>query len=95
MTDPTTDPLTDPTEELIETFLEGAPRAETWGALRHALELRLEAAQSEKEIQTLHQQIAALAQEEAITHFVEDSIRVTAVRPRGGEFAFDDDEFED
>lgn len=81
------------TEELIETFLEGSPRADTWGELRHALELRLEAAVTEKERQVLRQQIAALAQEEAITRFVEDSIRVSVVRPRGDEFAFDDDEF--
>ena len=85
MTDP------DPTEELINTFLEGAPRAQTWGELRRALELRLEAAETQKEIRVLRQQIAALAQEEAITRFVEDSIRVTAGRPGGNEFEIDDD----
>ena len=81
------------TEELIETFLEGRPRADSWGELRQALELRLEAAVTEKERQVLRQQIAVLAQEEAITRFVEDSIRVSVIRPRGDEFTFDDDEF--
>jgi hypothetical protein len=43
------------------------------------------------QIEQLEQQVAALAQEEAITRFVEDSVRVTLVRPRGGEFDFDDE----
>ena len=82
------------TDSIIEEFLDGAPRAETWSKLHEALALRLEAARREgdtPQIEQLKQQVAALAQEEAITRFVEDSVRVTLVRPRGGEFDFDDE----
>ncbi|WP_309710996.1 hypothetical protein [Armatimonas sp.] len=81
-------------DSIIEEFLDGAPRAETWSKLREALAFRLEAARREgdtAQIEQLEQQVAALAQEEAITRFVEDSVRVTLVRPRGGEFDFDDE----
>jgi hypothetical protein len=84
------------TEPLIEEFLEGAPRAETWGELRKALALRLEAARREDDqarIDELEQQVAALAQEEAITRFVEDSVRVSLVRPRAADAHYD--EFDD
>ncbi len=80
-------------EPIIEEFLEGAPRAQTWGELRQALAQRLEEAYSTgdtRRIKELEQQVAALAQEEAITRFVEDSLRVTIARPRAEDF---DDEF--
>lgn len=83
-------------EPVIEEFLEGAPRAETWGELRKALSLRLEAARSEGDqahIDELEEQVAALAQEEAITRFVEDSVRVCFVRPRTADAHYD--EFDD
>ena len=82
------------TDSIIEEFLDGAPRAETWGKLHEALALRLEAARHEGDtarIEQLEQQVAALAQEEAITRFVEDSVRVALVRPRGDEFDFDEE----
>lgn len=85
--------MTDKFEPLIEEFLEGAPRAGTWHELHQALALRLEEARTTgdtRRIKELEQQVAALAQEEAITRFVEDSVRVTLVRPRDDEF---DDEF--
>jgi hypothetical protein len=77
-------------DALIEAYLEGAPRAQAWGELRAALEERLEAAPTESAAETLRRQIAALAQEEAITRFVEDTVRFSLVRPRDD--AFDDDE---
>jgi hypothetical protein len=83
----------DPADALIEGFFEGAPRAQTWSELRQALESRLDAAQTDKERATLRQQIAALAQEEAITHFIEDSIRVTVARPSSNEFELDDEAY--
>ena len=82
-------------EPVIEEFLDGAPRAETWKELHLALAARLEAARTDGDqarITQLEEQVAALAQEEAITRFVEDSIRVTLVRPREDAFdEFDDD----
>lgn len=81
-------------DAIVEEFLEGSPRAQKWGELRQALEDRLQAAQAEgneAKLTQLREQIAALAQEEAITRFVEDSVRVTLVRPRGDA---DDNEFE-
>lgn len=88
--------MLDSAEPLIEEFLEGAPRADTWGELRRALALRLEAARTEgnlARIEELEQQVAALAQEEAITRFVEDSVRVSLVRPRAADAHYD--EFDD
>jgi hypothetical protein len=81
-------------DEILESFLEGSPRADTWGELRQALETRLDAAReqgNEAKLKELRAQIAALAQEEAISRFVEDSVRVTLVRPR---VDADDNEFE-
>ena len=75
-----------PEDALIEAYLEGAPRAHTWGELREALEARLEAAATATEVETLRRQIAALAQEEAITRFVEDTVRISLARPRDAEF---------
>jgi hypothetical protein len=80
-------------EPVIEEFLGGAPRAETWKELHQALAARLKDARAEgnpARITQLEEQVAALAQEEAITRFVEDSIRVTLTRPREDEF---DDEY--
>ncbi len=90
--------MTDP-DRVIEEFLEGRPRAETWGELRDALAARLRDAVAErdalpeddparaaleKRIAALREQVAALAQEAAVTQFVEDSVRASLSRPRPG-----------
>jgi len=87
----------DPREEVIEEFLEGQPRAQTWRELKDALQTRLDAAKEQREltkegspdreaieerIAELRQQIYALAEEEAVTQFVEDSVRSSLSRPR-------------
>ncbi len=87
----------DPREEVIEEFLEGQPRAGTWRELKEALHTRLVRAREEQEqtransperaaiderINELKVQIHALAEEEAITQFVEDSVRASLSRPR-------------
>lgn len=104
-------------DDIIEEFLDGQPRAEYWRELRQALAERLrEAVQYQKtlapdapgyadstaRVEELREQVNALATEEIITQFVEESITSTVNRPRrprlpegfeppsGG---FDDDEF--
>ena len=99
----------DPQDEVIEEFLEGQPRADTWRALRDTLADRLKDAVAErdavgeddlrrasldKRVRELRAQVAALAQEEAVTRFVEESVRASLSRPadyRGSED--EDDEF--
>jgi hypothetical protein len=88
--------MTDP-DRVIEEFLEGRPRAETWGELRDTLAARLRDAVAErdalpaddparaaleKRVRALREQVAALAQEAAVTQFVEDSVRAALSRPR-------------
>jgi len=83
-------------DQIIDEFLEGAPRAETWRELRQTLADRLRDAREtlnrapenspnrtllEKKVRELREQVAALEQEEAITRFVEDSVRATVARP--------------
>ena len=99
-------------DAVIEEFLEGEPRAAFWRELRESLQGRLYAAlealkaispthpdykAQEARIAELRQQVRALATEEAISEFVEDSVRRTLNRPRrpGAEFMdeFDDEEF--
>ena len=86
-----------PNEQVIEEFLGDEPRAEMWRTLRQALEGRLKEAiatrdqtpetdlrrraEAEAKVTELRQQVAALAQEEAVTQFVEDSVRATLNRP--------------
>jgi predicted nucleic acid-binding Zn-ribbon protein len=98
----------DGNEAIIEEFLGDEPRAEMWRNLRQALQDRLRdavaardeipeghprRAEVEARIEELRDQVAALAQEEAITQFVEDSVRASLNRPaRPGGFA---DEFDD
>ena len=87
----------DPRDEVIEDFLGGAPRAEKWREDREALQSRYRDAVAardqadpddpdfvalEKRVRELRDQIAALAEEEAVTQFVEDSVRASLVRPR-------------
>jgi hypothetical protein len=77
-------------ERTIEEFLGDQPRAERLAEMRRVLETRLrrlradlpetpevERAALETRIETLKEQVAALEQEELITRFVEDSVRVT------------------
>lgn len=91
--------MTDPDpDQIIEEFLEGRPRAEAWGALRDTLAARLKDAVIErdalpeddparvgleKRIRTLREQVTALAQEAAVTEFVEESVRASLSRPAG------------
>ncbi|MDX1934692.1 MAG: hypothetical protein SFU56_19015 [Capsulimonadales bacterium] len=96
-------------EQVIADVLGDVPRAAYWRELREALSDRLVAAKSErdrwlpdtaertaveKRIAELREQVHALATEEAVTQFVEDSIRASLNRPvPAGTFAFADDEF--
>jgi hypothetical protein len=73
------------TETVIEDFLEEQPRAAYWQELTNALKERLEDAKQlgdDKRVDELKGQIAVLAQEAAITQFVEDSVRHSLARPR-------------
>jgi hypothetical protein len=96
-------------DEVIEDFLEGQPRASYWRELRDTLRGRLNDAEAElkeipvgdpnrpaleKRIEDLQEQVAALATEEAVTQFVEDSVRSSLSRPRrpGDHLDFEDDE---
>lgn len=93
-------------DNLLETFLDGKPRAETWRHLRETLQDRLKHHKAElsqlpegapgrvalrKKIEDLRQQVIALAEEEAISQFVEDSVRATVARPHPLE-PFDEEE---
>lgn len=77
-------------EQAIEQFLGEQPRAEEWARLRRTLEERLQRVTRDREtappeqhalldarLKALRAQIAVLEQEELITQFVEDSVRVT------------------
>lgn len=81
-------------ELVVEEFLDGAPSADTWKSLHEVLKDRLSDARQQlrqapaerqsslaREVEVLEQQVLALAQEEAITRFVEDSIRATLALP--------------
>lgn len=81
-------------EAIVEGFLEGETRTHEWGELYRALTTRLELAREQGDLARLkeiEQQLAALAQEEAITQFVEDAVRVTLRRAPQAELV---DEFE-
>lgn len=97
----------DPREEVVEDFLAGQPRADIWRELKETLQIRLKDAVTtrdvmdpydpafpaqEKRVRELREQIAALAQEEAITQFVEDSVRASLTRPRPLNVPSEDDE---
>ncbi len=84
----------DETEEAIDEFLDGKPRARELAEMVSALEVRRETLQRELDAATdaarrkewayriaeVDRQIRILREEQAITGFVEDSIRVTATR---------------
>lgn len=79
-------------ERTVDAFLDGRPRAAQLTKMRQALQRRLEGLQSAlgravlseererlgKEIAQLRCQVEAIAREELITEFVEDSVRATA-----------------
>jgi hypothetical protein len=95
-------------DEVIEEFLEGQPRASYWRELRESLHGRLREAEAElkgipaddpnraaleKRMEDLREQVAALATEETVTQFVEDSVRASLSRPRRpGDLDLEDDE---
>jgi predicted nucleic acid-binding Zn-ribbon protein len=76
-------------EQVVQQFLGDRPAAEQLREWRSTLQQRLKAMKAERErlkdapsgldakIAQLKKQIAALGEEEAITEFVEDSVRVT------------------
>jgi|GEM_PF-411899 hypothetical protein len=83
-------------DDAVEEVLEGEPRAAVWHDLREALQGRLADAIAQRDetpkgspereewevrVAELREQVAALAQEEAITEFVERSVRVALTRP--------------
>lgn len=82
-------------EQVIDEFMGEHPRARELALMREALESRLamfqkelqsatgdtERAHLQSRIKEVEQQIAVLEQEEAITTFVENSVRVTLHKP--------------
>ena len=85
-------------ETVIEEFLEEQPRAAYWQELTDVLKERLKDAQEmghTKRVTELRAQIQILAQEAAITQFVEDSVRHSLSRPRHTSLADVDDIHED
>lgn len=87
----------DPRDEVIEEFLDGQPRADKWREWEQALRARLADARErhaetapdsaqrrawDEKISELKTQVRVLAEEEAITRFVEDSVRNSLSRPR-------------
>ncbi len=88
--------MQDDTEQAIDEFLEGRPRAQELAEMIAALQVRRETFQRERDaattderrkewasrIKEVENQIRILREEQAITGFVEDSIRVTVNRTR-------------
>lgn len=94
-------------EQVIDEFLEGQPRAALWRELRETLAARLAEAVAERDavpdgdarrgalerrVRELRDQVAALAQEEAVTQFVEDSVRASLARPAPDLYLEDDED---
>ena len=98
-------------DAVIEEFLEAEPRAQFWRELRESLQGRLNDAKKaleaaspqdpqqkslEARVNELREQVAALAQEEAVTEFVEDSVRQSVNKvQRPGAFIDGFDEFDE
>ena len=95
-------------DPVIDEFLEGQPRADTWRELCETLQARFKDAKAElagvaedeprravllRRVSELRAQVAALAQEEAVTRFVEDSVRASLTRPHSLGQGFDEDDF--
>jgi hypothetical protein len=82
--------MQDPVEEAVQDFLDGRPRAEELREMRLALLKRLEAMEEDlaahpdderlaARVRAARRQVAVLAEEEAITGFVEDTVRVSVL----------------
>src|SRR5207302_6113293 len=90
------EPMNDETEEAIEEFLEGKPRAQELAEMVEALEMRRQSFTRERDtapsdakrkewaarLREVETQIRALREEQAITGFVETSIRSAMKRQR-------------
>jgi hypothetical protein len=86
--------MSDETERAIDEALAGRPRAEELAEMIAALEVRRETFQRERDaaapaeretwearMREAERQIEVLREEQAITEFVENSVRVTVNRP--------------
>ena len=97
---------TDPADDAIDGFLVGAPRADVWRDLRETLQRRRDSLRAERDslpegdprratlarkVAETDTQIDALAREEAVTRFVEDTVRATLALPRPDDPDPDDD----
>jgi hypothetical protein len=86
----------DENEVIVEEFLEGQPRADVWRELKETLLARYKDAVAvrdamdpddpafpaqEKRVREMREQVNVLAEEEAVTQFVEDSVRASLSRP--------------
>ena len=107
---PTSRPAAPPAhfaDPVIDEFLEGQPRSDTWRELRESLQGRLDDARADlasaspddprsldlaRRVRELKTQVAALAQEEAVTQFVEESVRASLSRPLSGNNDDEDDD---
>lgn len=83
-------------EQVIEEFLEGKPRAAELAEMAEALEVRRQNFERERSaakeearrkewsarVKEVEEQIRVLREEQAITDFVENSIRATVNRPQ-------------
>jgi len=88
--------MSDEVEDAIDEVLQGKPRASELAEMVAALEVRRETFLRERDaasdaagrkewtarLREVDRQIDLLRQEQAITEFVENSVRVTANRPR-------------
>lgn len=89
--------MNDEQDAIIDEFLHGQPRSETWQSLKETLAVRLADARAardacdaddprraglERKVRELAQQVRVLAEEEAVTRFVEESVRASLARPR-------------
>ncbi len=94
-------------EQAIDDFLDGQPRADQWRSMRESLEDRLRDSRAARDAETaagrptapldrkireLRAQIEALAQEEAVTQFVEDSVRSSLAQAGHRAMTADDEE---
>ncbi len=83
-------------EEILESFFGETSRARELRELKETLQDRLkiilaDPGSSEKKIRELREQINVLAEEEAVSGFVEESVRTTLARPDSGDLGPGDD----
>lgn len=96
----------DDLEQAVDIALEGAPRAERLAAMIETLRTRragllrdLEATDDSvrqqeirKQIAELDRQVDTLSEQQAVSHFVEMSVRAAAMRPEEIRAVYDEDE---